>query len=189
MKEHQKYMEREDKLMQKLKEISNKQVNPLSSVPPNSQIGTYNTFSDCIQNQGSEISLCHNPSNLVYQPLAHHAGPKMQYPTQQHISCSTAGGLEVNVQGTHFAGAAPAMNYLQPTQLTQKEAIFASVKTPQCQGPPQVPFVPNQHSVPQLTATIAPMRSSLDEDRRLSCCEENKTNESGRLGASFVGVL
>lgn len=175
--------------MQKLKEISNKQVNPLSSVPPNSQIGTYNTFSDCIQNQGSEISLCHNPSNSVYHPLAHHACPKMQYPTQQHIHCSTAGGFEVNVQGTHYAEAAPAMNYPQPTQITQKEAIFPSFKTPQCQGPPQAPFVPNQHSVPQPTATIAPMRSSLDEDRRLSCCEENKTNESGRSGASFVRVL
>ena len=175
--------------MEKLKEISSKQVNPLSSFPANSQIGTYNTFSDCNQSQGSEIPLCHNPSNLVYQPVSHHTYPKMQYPTQQRIHCNAAGGLELNVQGTHFAEAAPAVDYLQPTQMIQKEAIFAPVKIPQCQGPIQGPFVPNQHSVPQPTATIAPMRSSLDEDQRLYCYEQNKTNECGRSRVSFIGVL
>ncbi|XP_068714383.1 uncharacterized protein [Montipora foliosa] len=192
--EHEKYVEREDRLMKQLQEISNKQTPSFSNLPYNAQVAACNTFSSGVPRNPSDVQHLQKPSIVGYQPQhvrLHHMHPQTQYATKTF--CHSATSAEANMQGAAYEEAIPVMNYLPPTQLIQNEAVVPYLNIPQCQIPTQDSFIPKQSTVDHPTAAIAPMRSSTDGDQWLSCREDSKANESGnhsslraQNGAAFV---
>lgn len=163
MEKHEKYIERDDKLMQKLEEINNKKAPPPSNLP--SSLGrhfTYNQVSGYLENS-SEVHFSQKPSDIAYQPQLpweraeiprygklHHMLPKAH--SESHLfvqNPSTVGVCNMNEQGSTYEESIPALNYHSRPQF--QNTATADVRKIDEQGSTYGEPLPalNHHSRPQ----------------------------------------
>lgn len=190
MEKHEKFMEREDKLLQKLDEISNKQVPLHSNQLTTARNVIYDQVSESFQNC-NEMCLPQGPSILAYQSqLAwdsaevsgsarlHHMHNQIQpAPPHPHVQNTTAVVLNANVQeAVNNTQAKPALNHLLQPESTQDDAVVPCMTLLQHQA--NVGFAPNQQNAVHPTAAIAPMRTLSDDDKQPRCQQQGNITES-----------
>ena len=190
MGKQEKYLEREDKLLQKLDEISScrqQTTAPQASLPLNrtSMIGNVNQLqaSECLQGyvpQNPSVAACQphfvwDSTEVPTSMRLHHLQPA-PHPTLQNTATEA---FNFNMQAPNYRQAAPVVDYqYQPlSNLPASESVFRG------QGDAVVPSVnvqyqasaPNQQAHP--TATIAPMRSASNQDQQPVCQQERNITE------------
>lgn len=193
IEKQEKYLEREDTLLQKLDEISNRQKSaPPVSLPSNqlSMVGnaSQRQISECLQNpregyvpQNPAFSSCHPhfawdrtkvPSSI---PLHH-----IQPPPHPSIQNTAAEAFHLNVQAPNYTPAEPALDYQYPTQssLPASQSVFRSQDDAVVPASVNIQYqaVQSQQAVTHPTAAIAPMRPVPSHDQQPICQQEgNKT--------------
>ena len=192
MEKHENFMEREDKLLLKLDEISNKHVPLPSNQLSTARNVTYDQPSESFQ-KCNEMRLPHGPPIMGYQPQLAHAWGSAEVsgsarlhhmhnqiqpaPPYPYVQNATAEVLNANVQGAaNHTQAKPALNHPLQPHSTQDDAVVPCMTLVQHQA--NMGFTLNQQNAVHPTAAIAPMRTLSDDDKQPRCQQQGNITES-----------